>query len=141
MRSSSEIQAELNTVNAEVGRLIDESRQHDARQKQIRDRLDELGYGASNTGAIPRLEKELARAKAREEDDAKPRVVWEIPLTSHTYIVEKLTPNRIYVKILGGDRLHEFNKFGQPLAEFERARINIPQTMVSVALAALGPES
>jgi len=113
-RSSVEIRQELEDAKARLESLTKE-------RKQIEDRLAEVKLETSNLdggpwsrgyGSIQRLECELASTLLREQDAEKPRVVFKKSPWNEDYIVSRVTPKRIYLRVPGHKYESQYYKDG-----------------------------
>ena len=92
----------------------------EAETKQLKERLNDLEGFWSRPGLIKIAKDKLEQAKRLDEDSRRRKVVWVGNERDADYIVDKITPKRIYVRKRGAEASCFYNIDGSSLSSFGR---------------------
>lgn len=123
----------IETATKELIDLVQEARiiksrlaEMEAETSQLRDRLNDLDGFWSGRGLITIAKSKLEQAKRLDDDSRRREVVW-VGNERADYVVDKITPKRIYVRKRGCEVRVFYNIDGSASASFGRT-IDIDKT-------------
>jgi hypothetical protein len=124
------LQAEATVVNRRIKEIEEELERLKTRHQE----LCGSTWGRSSNGEIHFAQQRVEQAERNATDAIARKVVWvddHAPYTGHddkVYVVDKITPKRIYIRIQGSSRSVYYNKDGTNNSEWTKCRIDIYKT-------------